>query len=320
MGASPLAACGQTALAYDLVDLGIANTESTFAGSGPVINESGVVVYGDPVGLAVWRQGVIEYVPDSSDGSFAMDISDRGDIVGQSREGAPLAWIDGEAVDLDSIVPQRVTLVTAVNEKGEFLVQTIEAKSYFVQGGLAIQIGGDEDRVLAEGLNDSGFVVGRFYTGSGDFMPFLWSGDHAIPLFRSEGGASAISQAGVVCGSRTVQFPETQAFLFAGGEIEFAEPIPGADMNAPLAVGDDGVAVGVVRLDGGGFRAAIWRNGQGAHLQGLIRNDPGWVLEQASDLNARGQIVGIAVEPDTGTPHAVLLNPWKRPRLSQQHP
>jgi hypothetical protein len=316
---SPLPAAGQIAAGYELTDLGIANTESTYAGSGPVINDLGVVAYGNPIGLAVWLDGVIEYVPDSSDGAFALDINNRGDIVGRAREGTQLAWIDGKAVDLDAILPHRATLVTAVNERGEFIAQTIEDKSYFVRGGLAIQIGGDEDRVLAADLNDTGFVVGRFNFDGGPFVPFLWSGGHAIPIFPEEGGATAISAGGVICGYRTTQFPQSQAFALQQGEIQFFEPVQGSTLNNPLAIGDDGVAVGLVGNEGGGFRAAIWANGQGRRLQEIVRDDMGWVLEQASDMNAQGQIVGIAID-QINTPHAVLLRPWKRPQQTAVHP
>ena len=54
-------------------------------------------------------------------------------------------------------------------------------------------------------------------------------------------------------------------------------------------------------------RALLWQNGAPVDLNKLVRGGRGWVLQEATGINNKGQIVGIGSYRNTT--HAFLLTP-----------
>jgi len=59
----------------------------------------------------------------------------------------------------------------------------------------------------------------------------------------------------------------------------------------------------------GNFRAFLWENGVMYDINDLLVNDSGLQLLFAFQINASGQIVGTAVQKNTGEVRAYLANP-----------
>ena len=59
----------------------------------------------------------------------------------------------------------------------------------------------------------------------------------------------------------------------------------------------------------------LWEDGEPRDLNGLIPADSGWTLENALDINDRGQIVGMGQLG--GEQHAFLLTPRSMPEAQE---
>jgi probable HAF family extracellular repeat protein len=68
----------------------------------------------------------------------------------------------------------------------------------------------------------------------------------------------------------------------------------GGTQTNPLAINDRGQVVGSSRTatSGTSTHAFLWENGEIVDLNDLIVPGSGWVLQQATCINASGQIVG----------------------------
>jgi probable HAF family extracellular repeat protein len=74
------------------------------------------------------------------------------------------------------------------------------------------------------------------------------------------------------------------------------------------AINNAGTVVGIADLAAADQRHAfIWEHGQMQDLNNVIRDGSGWVLENATDINKRGQIVGTGVH--NGQFSGFLLTP-----------
>jgi len=92
-------------------------------------------------------------------------------------------------------------------------------------------------------------------------------------------------------------------------------PLPkefqGIDPKAPVSVNDNDliVASGVLSK-GSDDRAIVWRHDTTMDLNKLVRGSAGWVLQEATGVNNKGQIVGIGHFQNTT--HAFLLTPFTK--------
>ncbi|HXM21510.1 MAG TPA: hypothetical protein VN948_09630 [Terriglobales bacterium] len=71
--------------------------------------------------------------------------------------------------------------------------------------------------------------------------------------------------------------------------------LPGGNQSLALGINDLGKVVGQANVTNGGstFHAFVWTEGEGMQdLNSLIPANSGWVLNVASFINIRGQIVG----------------------------
>ncbi|MEO1083922.1 MAG: DUF3466 family protein [Acidobacteriota bacterium] len=163
-------------------------------------------------------------------------------------------------------------------------------------------------------INDRGQIVG-FKTGACDALgggnpAFLWlpepayglaAGIHDItPAGLDEGidsAARALNENGQVVGDLDRGFTD-EGFLWDRG-VQTDLPF------APTDINELGWIVG--NRSGG---PVIWRSGQIEALNVLIEPGSGWTLVRASGINDRGQIIGVATNPDVGggQGRAVLLD------------
>ena len=164
-------------------------------------------------------------------------------------------------------------------------------------------LGGDYS--AAYGVNDRGQVVGKADTAFlGSTHAFLWQNGRMTDLGTLGGSNSLalrVNNAGQVVGySETGR--ATHAFLWQNGALRDLGVLPGASSSEAHALNDRGQIVGA-----SDDAAALWQAGRVADLNRLVPTSSGWTLEDATGINAQGQIVGRGTAPD-GHVHAFLAD------------
>jgi probable HAF family extracellular repeat protein len=185
--------------------------------------------------------------------------------------------------DLDGVayaINNRGQLVGATGTCGPF--NTIELNNLtplhavLWQNGRAINLGnlggdGKAFGIFATGLNDDGQVVGASdTTGDANFHGFLWQRGHITDLGTLPGDANSLA----------------------------------------LAIGNNGLVLGVSLDANFNLRAVLWRNGTPADLNTLVPADTTLSLQTACSINDRGEIVGFAaLKSNPNEFHAYLAKP-----------
>jgi len=98
------------------------------------------------------------------------------------------------------------------------------------------------------------------------------------------------------------------AFLWKNGAMTDLGTLPG-DVDSGVLGISKGRVVGISVDASENSRAFLWENGVIFDLNTLISTGPPLFLLQASAINARGEIVGFAVQTTTGDIHAFLAIP-----------
>jgi uncharacterized membrane protein len=232
------------------------------------------------------------------DESWAFDINNRGQIIGQSSLTGPgggvraVLWDNGELAEL---MPPGMTKsgASGINDAGQVALTAYQntspgtgfvwsEKDGFTPLGFSLN---------ALDINNRGDVVGQLQGGGG----YYWSrGAGMIPIQAVPVGLNDVGQAvGDVSGT-----------AFVWSEHEGVVPLPSLSQNPfydeAFEINNRGQIVGYCFLMSG-EQAVIWsRDGSG--LESL----PG--LEWATGINQRGQVIGIARVSATVT-EAVIWQP-----------
>lgn len=241
--------------------------------------------------------------------SFARDINDRSEVVGESTivigddlTTHAFVWRDGQMTDLGTLDPnpQDISSASAINEQGQIVGYSTHVARF---GGLTRRavmwsdgqivdlgtLGGPDSE--ATGINDHGDVVGRSTTASGEIHAFLWSGGRMIDLGTPDGddlsAAVAINDQGQVVAS--------EPWVWQAGVWWPLEEMEGVARSRPYANNDLGHIVGVADNDTGeSLRAIVWRHGAPELLDGFPKDE----ATEALDINDQGQIVGASYNDD----------------------
>ena len=189
-------------------------------------------------------------------------------------------------------------------------------------------MGGDAEGV-AFSINNVGQVVGS--SGScGPFNPIwlfylspvhalLWQNGRATDL-GSLGGvtnnmAHGINNLGQVVGGSDVRGDETtHAFLWTPQTRKMKDlGVVGSDFwSFALGINDEGQVVGAsANSDFSVLRAFVRQNGVLVDLNTLVAGTTDLFLETACSINSRGEIIGLAFDPNTGSIHAYLAIPTR---------
>jgi len=185
-------------------------------------------------------------------------------------------------------------------------------------------------------LNDAGVIVGP----SGLLDSFIWSATSGVSILPKTVGVSlqlayGINNRGDVVGWLFDRQPGKVGFLrSATGELTYLGRSSGRFISAAKGVNDRRQVVGSCSTGGivwevryrfvrlarsitigkswfspreRWYRAFLWEDGVMEDLNDLISSDSGWELNDARDINNRGEIVGWGMYKDNE--HAFLLTP-----------
>jgi probable HAF family extracellular repeat protein len=142
----------------------------------------------------------------------------------------------------------------------------------------------------------------------------LWRNGKAIDLGNLGGkinnSAFAINDFGEIVGASDLPGDTFQhAFLWRHGVMTDMGTLPGDVVSAAVAINNRGQAVGVSIDADQNLRAFLWQNGVMTDLNTLIPAGSPLFLLHGFGINSEGQIVGFALQTETGEVHAFLANP-----------
>jgi probable HAF family extracellular repeat protein len=172
-------------------------------------------------------------------------------------------------------------------------------------------VDGDPDGI-AFAINDLGQAVGA----SGNCGPFntieqnnltplhavLWRNGKAIDLGNLGGDgrfaaiyANGLNDVGEVVGtSDTTGDASFHGFLWKQGHFTDLGTLTGDSYSAAIAIGNNGLVLGVSISASFSPRAVLWRNGTVTDLNTLIPHDSTLYLKSACSINDKGEIIGFA--------------------------
>jgi len=222
-----------------------------------------------------WRGGKPRTLPpltflDTSGEAVAVNLA--GDIVGTSadKDGYPHAVRWRGDTVIDLAPASLTSAATAINAAGTVVGNVAGTMVRFDAGGPAPLAGLEGSRGEVHAIDDAGAVVGdRIDPADGLRHAFLWKDGHVTALEQPEGAASS-----------------------AWG------------MN------NRGLVVGTI-LRHANFSAVAWQAGRMTRLDDAL--DPetgaGWHVQDASDVNDKGQICATARQGHDRYAQAVILTP-----------
>jgi probable HAF family extracellular repeat protein len=99
-------------------------------------------------------------------------------------------------------------------------------------------------------------------------------------------------------------------FLWQQGHITDLGTLNGDLYSSAIAIGNDGMVLGVSISASFSPRAVLWRNGTATELNTLVAQDTALYLESACSINDKGEIIGFAaLKTNPSESHAYLAKP-----------
>lgn len=253
----------------------------------------------------VWESGVMTALPTLGGyNGAANSINDAGEIAGLAENATP---------DATCPFPQKRQFRPVIWENG---------KVYELP-----TVGGDQHGA-AFGINQNGQAVG----GSGECSPFqattlvnlqplhalLWDTGTVTDLGNLGGSghgsgnlALNINNLGQVVGISDLPGDAvSHAFLWTKATgMKDLGTLPGDVISGSFGINDNGEAVGASLDAEFNLRAFHWQNGTMTDLNSLVSGNSSLSLMLACSVNARGEIIGLAMNTATGEFHAYMATP-----------
>ena len=269
----------------------------------------------------LWQNGTMVALPrlrnnQGTEGSngVALQINDFGMAAGTSENGETDSTCPGASVSLQTIQFKPVVWIKPFPWSQ---VQLQELPT----------VDGDPDGI-GFAVNDLGLVAGA----SGNCGPFnaieqnnltplhavLWRNGKAIDLGNLGGDgmfagifANGLNDYGQVVGtSDTTGDASFHGFLWQQGHIADLGTVTGDSYSSAIAIGNNGLVLGVSISASFSPRAALWSNGTAIDLNTLVPQNTPLYLESACSINERGEITGFAaLKSNPNESHAYLAKP-----------
>lgn len=231
--------------------------------------------------------------------SEAMDINDKGQIVGlayQGRNGPyrhAFLWEKNKMIDLGSFLGTQSS-ANAINKKGE-IVGEADDIAFFLKNKIKTVIGtlGEDYRSYAVDINDDGQVVGDSFKTDGSSRAFFWDKEEqSLINIGTLGGLNAsanmINENGQVIGQSDDKNGYTRGFIWQNGKIRDLGTLGGNNTYVAF-INNNGQIVGKSETKEGYFHGFLWQHGKMTDLGTF-----GGSNSEATGINDDGVIVGIA--------------------------
>jgi probable HAF family extracellular repeat protein len=310
---------------YTITDLGDGTNQFSVSYA---MNNLGDVVGDANFHACFWMHGIIVIPPSLATGfSTARGINNRRQVVGGrvNASGSSVAFVYDNGVVTDFQLPTGTTysLAAAINNRGDVLLNILNGAN-----GSTVLWTGDGPRqipslggsyISGNGLNQRAQVVGESTPAGANLSHgFLWADGQITDIGVLTGGetgnyssAIAINDAGRVVGVSSAARQTQHAFVWAQGIMTGLGTLPGDNRSYATAINNRGEIVGwsasVTGIIMGATRAVLWEHDTVYDLGDSIPAGSGWVLDQATAINDRGQIAGIGHRD--GLSRAFLLSP-----------
>jgi len=269
----------------------------------------------------LWSNGVVTDLGTLGTDSFAQDINNSGEVVGDS--GLPgdgtithaFIYAGGKMSDLDTW-GSISSSASGINNLGQIvgfssLLPGAPNRPILFENGTMTVISGLDgiSRVIAK-INDQGQIVGNYASPSGNSHAFIY-GNGTLTDLGTLGGsfslAEAVNNRGQAVGYSLDQNGNTHAFIYSGGTMTDINGQNNGTSNA-YGINDAGQVVGNNDTVG----PFLYANGTLSSLNSLLDNPPGFVqLNSAIDINSSGQI--LAGGTLNGLGQSFLLTPVPEP-------
>ena len=150
----------------------------------------------------------------------------------------------------------------------------------------------------------------------------LWRNGNAIDLGNLGGDgkfagiyASGLNDEGKVVGtSDTTGDASFHGFLWQQGHITDLGPLTGDSYSSAIAIGNNGLVLGVSVSASFSPRAVLWRNGTATDMNTLVPQNSTLYLESACSINDKGEIIGFAtLKSNPSESHAYRAKPVANP-------
>ena len=231
------------------------------------------------------------------DFSTAIDLNERGQVVGTSRTASRkhrvFLWEKGRMLDLGSVPEEVVVPNVLLNERGQVVWSPNGRDSVMWEDGIVRKLG-----LRANAINDRGQIVGQRGTGAAEQV-VLWENGRTRELRPPGGGkwseAMAINNRGQVVVWSTTKKDAERSFLWQNGRW--------TNIGRPYAcaINERGQIVG---------HFFLWQNGRVTTHN--LKPAPGDYASYCFPwaINNRGQIIGLtdpaATEPENWRQRASL--------------
>lgn len=262
-----------------------------------------------------WRDGFMSDIGTlglgddrSPDQSVANGMNSVGQVVGRNffgeTGGIAFLWSDGTITSLASVLGG-FSSALAINNAGQIVGLRGSPPDFSSWNAFVYDTGTGEVTSLsglggifrseARAINDAGVVAGYATTAGNAFHAVRWS--EQIPtdlgtLGGTHSFATGINALGDVVGRSFMPGDTAEhAFLYSDGVMRDLGTLGGAFSQA-FGISDSGVVVGSAGTASAGAHAFVYSDGVMRDLNDLIPPDSGWVLIEASAINASGQIAG----------------------------
>lgn len=274
---------------------------------------------------SLWSSGsVIDLGTLGGNSSIAWAINDSGQVAGSSytASGSQHAalWSGSTVTDLGTLGGPR-SQALGLNNSGQ-VVGISQINSYsgnyhavLWDGAAVVDLGTMAGGVpsFAYAINDSGTITGWRSDSTGQ-RATVWNGT-AVTDLGTLGSGVDINSFDAVAGFRLINgTSERRATVWEGGDTIDLGTLGGD--SVARAINDSGTVVGWSRLEPGVTHGFLWNGIEMIDLNTLLDEgsaSAGWVLNDATDINANGWITGIAGNPLTGQTQAFLLTPVPEP-------
>jgi probable HAF family extracellular repeat protein len=299
---------------YQIEDLGL--------GSSYGMNNLGQALVGrDGVGWVRDNNGQFTEITNST---WANQINNYGQVVGrylsQNWIDNAYLWENGQRTELGyngGISSTALDINDAGQIVGKFNLASDKFNPFLWENGTMIDLGTLGFNGGAQAINNQGQVVGYSGLRVGITHAFIWDKNNLMqdlgtlsPDYK-DSIAYDINDAGQAVGaSSSSTLQQVHATLWSNGQVINLGTL-GGNQGTAVAINNKGQVVGydTTTGDGGLIHPFIWEDGEIADLNSLFPHGKDWFLQEVSDINDNGQILGKGFYRPTGKIHSFLLTP-----------